>query len=90
MVYAAKLFFDEKETSVFMNATGAATPNAVRIIEELRNNVQDLHVCYQIKSTEFIDEYEPLEEGLDRVVDVRTISTLSAVLTISDADSIRG
>lgn len=50
----------------------------------------DLHVCYEIKSTEFVDEYEPIVEGLDRVVDVRTISTLRITLTTQSPEGLEG
>lgn len=39
MVYVAKLLFDDEEERIFLNATGPATSNAVRIVEELRRNI---------------------------------------------------
>lgn len=45
---------------------------------------------YTIQTQEFVDEYEPLEEGLDKVTEVRKISSLKAVLTINKADELVG
>ena len=41
-----------------------------------------------IKGTEFSDEYEPIEEGLDRVVETKFISSLNIKMTIKDPKDI--
>ena len=40
-------------------------------------------------SKEFIDEYEPKVEGLDKVTTKRTVSTLEAVLTTTKGDELK-
>ena len=48
-----------------------------------------LHVQYKILSKSFVDEYEPLEEGLDKVTTVRSVSTLEAILTKTKPEEIQ-
>ena len=49
VAYAAKLFLDDQERLVFLNSTGPATSNAVKVVEQLRRG---------IKSMYFIDEWK--------------------------------
>lgn len=88
VAYAAKLFFEDNEEFVYLNSTGPATSNAIKVVELLRSGVKGLHAQYKIVGTEFVDEYEPLEEGLDRVVETRTISSLQIVLTVNKGEEI--
>jgi DNA-binding protein len=90
VAYAFKLFFEENEEFVYLNSTGPATSNAIKVVEILRAGIKNLHVQYKIVGTEFVDEYEPLEEGLDRVVETRTISSLQITLTVSQGKEIEG
>lgn len=78
--YAGKLLFEKKHASVYMLATGSATAKAIQSVEYVRRRLPDLQVCYEIESTEFLDEYEPLVEGLDRVQVRRLVPTLKAHL----------
>ena len=48
----------------------------------------DLHCCYTIESTSFIDEYEPLEEGLLPVSEKRIVSSLLVKLRVDDAGTL--
>lgn len=78
--YAGKLLLENKQKNVFMLATGSATSKAIQSVEYIRRRVANLQVCYEIESTEFIDEYEPLVEGLDHVQVRRLVPTLKAHL----------
>lgn len=82
--YAAKLLFEDKHSEVFLHATGQATNKVVQVVEILRNRIHGLHVNYEIKSTEFADEYHPKEEGLNIVTVQRYIHSVHAVLTIKE------
>lgn len=44
--------------------------------------MKGLHVSYSIQSVEFSDEYEPLEEGLERVIVKRLVGTLIAQVSL--------
>lgn len=97
MSYVAKILLIEKKyDEIFLKATGAATPNAIKITEYLRKSVQsrsvltsDLHCAYIIESTQFTDEYEPLEEGLLNVTEKRTVSSLKIRIRVNDAGDLK-
>lgn len=82
--YAAKLLFEGKFPEVFLHATGQATSKVVQTVETLRNRITGLHVCYEIKSIEFKDEYHPVEEGLEVVFINRRIHSVHAILTLTE------
>ena len=73
---------------IFMLGTGAATAKIIQAVEYLRKRVDGIHVAYKIESTEFNDEYEPTEEGLDNVVIKRLVATLVAQITLTKGDEI--
>lgn len=78
--YAGKLLLENKHDQVYMLATGSATPKAIQAVEYIRQRMSGLMACYEIESTEFVDEYEPVIEGLDRVQIKRLVPTLKAHL----------
>jgi len=85
--YAGKLLFEKKFDVIHMLATGPATAKVIQSVEYIRKRVKGLHVTYEIESTEFVDEYRPLEEGLDTVIAKRLVPTLKAHLTLSKGDT---
>lgn len=87
--YAGKLLLLKDFDFVYLNATGAAVSNSIKVIEYLKRHITDLHISYQILSKEFIDEYEPKVEGLDKVTTKRTVSTLEAKLTTKMGDELK-
>ena len=87
--YAGKLLLWQNFEFVYLNATGAAVSNSIKVIEYLKRHIKDLHISYSILSKEFIDEYEPKVEGLDNVTTKRTVSTLEAVLTTTKGEELK-
>lgn len=87
--YAGKLLLQKNFDYVFLNATGAAVSNSIKVIEYLKTHIKGLHISYNILSKEFVDEYEPKVEGLDKVTTTRTVSTLEAKLTIKKGDELK-
>ena len=87
-LYAAKILFEGKHEIVHLHAIGAATPKVIQAVEFLRKRIKGLHTAYEISSTEFHDEYHPLEKGLDVVIVKRLIPTLKAQLTVKNPDAI--
>lgn len=73
---------------ILMLGTGSATSKIIQAVEYLRKRVKGVHVAYVIESTEFLDEYEPTEEGLDRVEIKRLVATLKAHITIEEPEKI--
>ena len=70
-----------------------AIESAVQLAELIRHRVKGLHQIIEIKTTEFKDEYEPLEEGLDRLVFKRNEPSIEILLTIDappNAESLKG
>merc|ERR1712023_122577 len=84
--YAGKLLLTKGFEYVYLNATGAAVSNSIKVIEYLKTHIKGLHISYSILSKEFIDEYEPKVEGLDKVTTKRTVSTLEAILSLTKGD----
>jgi hypothetical protein len=72
-----------------MYATGSATAKEIQAIEYIRKRIKNLHVAYHIMSTEFIDEFQPIEEGLDKVEVSRLVPTLKADLTLTEGISLQ-
>merc|ERR1712167_218395 len=87
--YAGKLLLQKDFDYVYLNATGAAVSNSIKVIEYLKTHIRGLHISYNILSKEFVDEYEPKVEGLDKVTTTRTVSTLEAKLTIKKGDELK-
>jgi len=88
--YAGKQLLEKKAEFVYLNATGAAVSNAIKVIEYLKRHLKGLHVQYKILSKKFIDEYEPTIEGLDKVTTERIVSTLECTLTLISGDKLKG
>ena len=61
-----KLLIDELEL-VTLKASGRAARDAVQVSEILRHNITNLHQRTVISTIEVVDEYEPLETGLETV-----------------------
>jgi len=79
--YAAKIFNEKNHDSLQVVATGTALPSAVTISEILKRRFKGLHQITKTGTIEIIDEYEPLEEGLVPVKDVRNVSFLEVTLS---------
>merc|ERR1712037_503811 len=70
---AAKVFNELEKPQVCIKASGNALTKAVTLAEVVKRRFKDLHQITTLGSTEIVDEYEPLEEGLDKVIDTRSI-----------------
>eukprot|EP00397_Hematodinium_sp_SG-2012_P059992 GEMP01077610.1.p1 GENE.GEMP01077610.1~~GEMP01077610.1.p1 ORF type:complete len:275 (+),score=57.27 GEMP01077610.1:71-895(+) len=81
VTYAAKLFNENKSDKLLIKATGTALATAVTVTEIIKRRFKGLHQITHLGSTEIIDEYEPLEEGLDKVTDVRQVSFVEITLS---------
>ena len=58
-----------------------AIESAVQLAELIRHRVKGLHQIIEIKTTTFVDEYEPLEEGLDHLKFERKEPSIEILLT---------
>ena len=79
--YGYKHLSSEGNSKVVIKATGNALTKAVTVCEILKRKIYDLHQLTELGSLEVEDEFEPLEEGLDRVLDKRQVSFVTITLS---------
>lgn len=81
VTYAAKLYNEMDKKQCKITATGNALTAAVTLAEVIKRRFKGIHQVTNIGSTEIVDEFEPLEEGLDKVTDTRSISFIEIILS---------
>eukprot|EP00397_Hematodinium_sp_SG-2012_P045582 GEMP01051237.1.p1 GENE.GEMP01051237.1~~GEMP01051237.1.p1 ORF type:complete len:189 (+),score=64.96 GEMP01051237.1:30-596(+) len=86
VAYASKMFNEKSLKNVKVVATGTALPTAVTIGEILKRRFKGLRQIVKVGSMEIVNEYEPLEEGLDNVTDVRHVSFIELLLSLEPLD----
>eukprot|EP00927_Polykrikos_kofoidii_P083309 TRINITY_DN849_c0_g1_i13.p1 TRINITY_DN849_c0_g1~~TRINITY_DN849_c0_g1_i13.p1 ORF type:complete len:414 (-),score=71.40 TRINITY_DN849_c0_g1_i13:731-1972(-) len=77
----ATLFGEMKKSYVTITGTGRALTKAVHLAELIKRRFKGLHQITHVGTTEIVDDYEPLEEGLDRVTDTRLVSHVEIKLS---------
>lgn len=65
---------------VVLVAMGEAIHKVATIVEIVKERVYDLHQVNEIGMREFIDEYEPLEEGLNKLAFSRKVPCFQVTL----------
>jgi len=80
--YAASLLLEKKLDTVLIKASGNAAKSACQIAEILRHRIKGLHQVSALKTITVVDEYEPREEGLDRVSVERKLAVLEITLSL--------
>merc|ERR1712139_9087 len=70
-----------------ISATGNALTKAVTLAEVCKRRFKGLHQITNLGSQEIVDEYEPLEEGLDKVTDTRSIPFIEITLSKEPLDT---
>jgi len=85
--YASKIFNEKGLNDLTVVATGTALATAVTIAEILKRRFKGLHQITKVGSIEITDKYEPLEEGLDEVTDVRSVSFIEVKLSKNALDT---
>jgi len=81
ITYTAGLLLEKKLEVVSLKASGLACKDAVQVAEILRHNIQNLHQESKITTVDVLDEYEPREEGLEKVKINRKIAVLEIKLS---------
>merc|ERR1711920_1006317 len=84
---AATVYNELNKSKVVIKASGNALTKAVTAAEVIKRRFKDLHQITALGSVEIVDEYEPLEEGLDKVTDTRTVSTIEITLSKDALDT---
>jgi len=82
--YAITLLQDKGANEIVLKAMGRAINKAVTIAEILKRKMP-LHQVTYLTSSEIVDLFEPLEEGLDVVESKRYVSCMSITLSKTGA-----
>merc|ERR1712083_349402 len=75
------------KSKVVIKASGNALTKAVTSAEVIKRRFKGLHQITALGSVDIVDEYEPLEEGLEKVSDTRTVSTIEITLSKDALDT---
>merc|ERR1719148_647636 len=84
---AGKLFGELEKKFIVIAATGNALTKAVTSAEVIKRRFKGLHQITKLGSQEVIDEYEPLEEGLDKVSETRNLPFVEIKLSKDPLDT---
>ena len=57
------------------------------MVELVKRRVGDLHQISRISSTEMVDEFEPLVEGLEKIEQKRRVACFDCTLSKDELDS---
>jgi len=85
--FAAKVFSEMEKDELLVKATGNALAKAVTLTEVIKRRFKGLHQITVLSTQEIIDEYEPLEEGLEKVIDKRNVAYLEIKLSKKELDT---
>lgn len=84
--YAAKVLNEGGGPKVVLKASGNALTKAVTAGEVIKRRFKGLHQLTKVTTMEIVDEYEPLEEGLDKVLDIRSLPCIEIILSLEPLD----
>jgi len=84
---AAKVYGELGKNQVVIKATGNALTKAVTTAEVIKRRFKGLHQITNCGSNEVVDEYEPLEEGLDKVTQTRSLPFVEITLSKDALDT---
>merc|ERR1712050_724007 len=84
---AATVYNELNKPKVVIKASGNALTKAVTAAEVIKRRFKGLHQVTALGTVEIVDEYEPLEEGLDKVTDTRNVSTIEITLSKDALDT---
>ena len=85
--YALSAFNKREMESIEIRGTGNAIVKALILIELVKRRVGDLHQINNITSTEIVDEFEPIVEGLEKIEQRRRVTCLNCVLSKTPIDA---
>ena len=78
---AAKLFMEMEKSFLTITATGNALTKAVTTAEVIKHRFKGLHQITKLMNQEIEDEFEPLEEGLEKVTETRNVACIEIKLS---------
>ena len=81
-IHIADELMEKKQKNFKLLASGEAVAKLVKVIEFLKERMDDLYTMYKVEDVENFEEYEPLEEGLINVKIKKVVPYLTAYLTL--------
>ena len=78
---------EQGQDTVVIKGVSNAMESAVKLAELIKHRVPLLYQLNQVSNIVIIDEYEPLEEGLDHLKFNRVVTMLSITLSKSPLDN---
>jgi DNA-binding protein Alba len=84
---AAKFYNELNKDEVIITGTGDAISKAVQLAEVVKRRFKGLHQITKLGTQEIVDEYELLEEGLDKVIDPHNVSFVEIKLSKKELDT---
>ena len=72
---------------IIIKGVSNAVESAVKLAELIKHRIKGLHQNNKISHITIVDEYEPLEEGLDHLKFTRIVTMLEIVLSKSSLDT---
>eukprot|EP00831_Metopus_contortus_P015407 TRINITY_DN163_c0_g2_i5.p2 TRINITY_DN163_c0_g2~~TRINITY_DN163_c0_g2_i5.p2 ORF type:complete len:277 (-),score=55.05 TRINITY_DN163_c0_g2_i5:22-852(-) len=80
--YIAGVFEEKKFDTIVIRGAGFVISKCLTIADRVRNMVKGIHEIVNFENQEIEDIYEPLEEGLDRVVLKKKVPMISITLSL--------
>merc|ERR1712226_97590 len=84
---AATVYNELNKPKVVIKATGSALTKAVTAAEVIKRRFKGLHQVTKIGNQDIVDEWEPIEEGLDKVVETRQMPYIEITLSKEALDT---
>lgn len=84
--YATLLLQEKKVNEIVFKAMGRAIGKTVMIVELIKRSIVGLHQNTSITSSDIIDSWEPLEEGLLPLETTRHVSIITITLSTKELD----
>jgi DNA-binding protein len=75
------VFTKTELNSLEIRATGNAIVKALILVELVKRRIGDLHQISKITSTEIVDEFEPMVEGLEKIEQRRRVTCFDCTLS---------
>lgn len=79
--YIISQFNDKGAQDVTLRTVGGAITKIITIAEVVKHRVKGIYQLNEIGTQVFEDIYEPLEEGLDRLVFTRKVTSFTVTLS---------
>mmetsp|Transcript_39810 Transcript_39810/g.85187 ORF Transcript_39810/g.85187 Transcript_39810/m.85187 type:complete len:224 (-) Transcript_39810:35-706(-) len=84
---AVKVFNELEKTYITITASGNALTKAVTAAEVIKRRLKGLHQITTLTNQDVVDEFEPLEEGLEKVTETRSLACIAIKLSKDPLDT---